>query len=455
MSIEHVPMRVACLLFVLAAGCSEKRNPDKCLDGHCPDPAKPFCDEGGEIGGEPGACVAVECAPGEFAACRDDRAVMCNNTGDNYDLVECIDGCSEAVGGCGCTTADCEKHVIPKYLPASICNELAAAADLRISQDATLDVTNALNCSSVVTQTSGPEICVVRAGSITVESGSTFKIGTLLSSATDTRAVALVADRDVRIDGIIDVSADLNKNGPGGGTTSSGANALIPDGGGGAGGKTAGAPGGTATASGGAANGGAATTNPTVLNQLRGGARAFQTQGSNNVAGGGGGALTIVSCRGTVSIAGLIDAGGGGGISGLRNSISGDPYSAGGGGAGGTLVLQGMMVRVTGLFYANGGSGGGGSFEFIPTFNGEDGTRSLTAAQGAMGNAGGGRGGDGGVGLIAPTPGALPTTSGQPAGAGGGSVGFFLTLTPEGVTPVVTPLMASPAFEENGTVLTN
>jgi hypothetical protein len=122
MSIEHAHMRVAFL--ILAAGCAEKRNPDVCLDGHCPDPSKPFCDEGGEIDGEPGACVAVTCTAGEFAACRDDRALMCNATGDNYDVVQCSDGCSDASAGCNECAATGENcgpkaptYILPKYLP--------------------------------------------------------------------------------------------------------------------------------------------------------------------------------------------------------------------------------------------------------------------------------------------------------------------------------------------------
>ena len=43
--------------------------------------------------------------------------------------------------------------------------------------------------------------------------------------------------------------------------------------------------------------------------------------------------------------------------------------------------------------------------------------------------------------------------SGDPGG-GGGSTGFFQTYTPTGVSPVLTPIAASPPFETNRNVPT-
>ncbi|MDB4962750.1 MAG: hypothetical protein JWP01_2749 [Myxococcales bacterium] len=84
-------------------------NPRSCADGSCGDPALPFCDVDGALGGTPDTCIAVACTPSEHAACRDDVDVRCNADGTNYDLVQCSLGCSDAVDGCvTCqTNAEC------------------------------------------------------------------------------------------------------------------------------------------------------------------------------------------------------------------------------------------------------------------------------------------------------------------------------------------------------------
>jgi hypothetical protein len=70
-----------------------------CAAGACTDPAYPFCDTGGEIGGTPMTCVAVTCTPGEFAACRGSAAEFaCNSTATGYELVQCAKGCDSATG---------------------------------------------------------------------------------------------------------------------------------------------------------------------------------------------------------------------------------------------------------------------------------------------------------------------------------------------------------------------
>jgi hypothetical protein len=84
-------------------------NPRSCADGSCGDPALPFCDVDGALGGTPDTCIAVACTPDEHAACRGDLDVRCNADGTNYDLVQCPLGCSDALAGCvPCqTNADC------------------------------------------------------------------------------------------------------------------------------------------------------------------------------------------------------------------------------------------------------------------------------------------------------------------------------------------------------------
>jgi hypothetical protein len=92
------------LFVIFACACSFPRpadvvDPKNCADGICRDPAHPFCDVGGEIGGAPLTCVAVACAPGELAACRADTELTCNTFGTGYDVIQCERGC-DPVAGC-------------------------------------------------------------------------------------------------------------------------------------------------------------------------------------------------------------------------------------------------------------------------------------------------------------------------------------------------------------------
>ncbi len=112
-------MQWTCLVVIVAVvGCGSTPNPLSCLDGSCTDPQYPYCDVEGFFE-EPGTCIAVTCTAGEFKGCRDDRAITCNATGNNFDLVDCPNGCDE--NGCippsqiDCTTnAQCSN-------PAPIC----------------------------------------------------------------------------------------------------------------------------------------------------------------------------------------------------------------------------------------------------------------------------------------------------------------------------------------------
>jgi hypothetical protein len=326
----------------------------------------------------------------------------------------------------------------------------------------TLDTDEDANCTGgVIDQATGPDICVIRHDSITLESAATL-------TARGSRALALVADHEVAVRGTLDVSADGLINGPGGGLVKSGGVGVVPDGSGGAGFKTFGGDGGNDVENGGANNGGpAATMNPALLVELVGGTQGRPYVGScvNDATcghpGGAGGALAIISCRGPVTISGLIDAGGGGGDPGTDNFDTPFPGPGGAGGSGGYIVLQGMSVAVTGELYANGGGGGAGHpsarCDSGGSGCGSDATRSATdPARGGQPYGGSGAGGNGGREGAAPTFGwkrsMMPyaTTS----GGGGGSTGFIQSYTPSGVSPTVTPREVSPAFEPNLTAQT-
>ena len=92
--------RCGVFLVLVLAACTKANPAAHCQSGTCTDPKFPFCDVNGIVGGEPGACVAVSCAAGAFAECRDNAEVRCNAMGDNYEVVQCERGCDAAADGC-------------------------------------------------------------------------------------------------------------------------------------------------------------------------------------------------------------------------------------------------------------------------------------------------------------------------------------------------------------------
>jgi hypothetical protein len=433
-------MRLLLLLaVVVAAGCT-KPNPASCADGHCSDPARPFCDVDGTIGGEANTCISVGCTPNEFVECRQDSALTCNAAGTNYDLLQCEFGCGET--GCKdpppCTTPECEKHIIPKYLP-TICNTLAAEPSLDITTNTQLN-TGSVNCTKLVAQTGAPEICVMHYQTITIGSTPTTEY-----HAYGPRVLALVADYELLVKGVLDIGATA---GQGPGATVQQANVASSNAGyGGVGNQTPGGAGATISTNGGGGNGGAAVASPDTSTLLVAGML------SGASAKGGGGA-TLISCRGKVTIEGIIDANGGGGTSGYTDPIGGTYSQARGGGSGGNVIIQGMAIDISGKMFANGGGGGGGG----GTLNAQDGSPGTrSTAGGGVGGAGddGAQGGRGASGLAGATSGTKGSGGG---GGGGGGTGWFLTYTPAGVTPNVAFIPApefSPPLEPNHTIQTN
>jgi hypothetical protein len=448
-SVRMVGVKLAILGVLVAVGCTRTNPAAFCADGTCSDPNFAYCDVDGAVSGEPGMCIAVTCTPGEVKQCHDGAAMTCNAGGNGYEDVACDLGCAET------PTAHC-KYLQPKYMP-DICDAHAPKTSLTLSGVGSLDPNLDASCDEVIAQAGGPGVCVVRAGTITIASSANLKV--LGTTDATGRAIAFVADEQIRVDGAIEAGGHLGVNGPAGGTYASGG---LPNGstlgaGGGAGGATSGAPGATQTRTsggtdGGASNGGAAVMNPALLASFIGGG----SSGAIGPAfmGGGGGALMFVSCHGEVAIAGTINAGGGGGggAAGIAETIF--AFIAHGGGAGGNVVIQGVSVDVTGQVFANGGAGGGGwqstGAQGMP---GADGT--LSDASGAAGGnvvGGSGHGGMGGYKDNIPTQGTHPTANETGAGGGGGSVGFLQTYTPSGVPATLTPAHVSPAFQPNGVV---
>ncbi len=442
------------------------------------EPAEPSCPAG----------QTCTCTAGSFLGCEGDSARACNAAGNGAEVEACgAPGCNADARRCnscepdtascsaggtelehcgadglpsmsdvcslGCVvgkdpTPDHCAYLQPMFLP-DVCDAPATMTALTLSSDATIDTNITAVCTGgVVTQPGGPSICVIRYGTIEIANSVTIKVRGSL-------AVAFVADHELNMRGLLDVSADGSTNGPGGGTMISGARALRAVGGGGAGFRISGADGGSSDPAGGGGGLAGAPIDPLSPVQFVGGGRpALPTwqQSTYPVSGGGGGALTLISCRGSVTVTGTIDAGGGGGGGGRDTDLSSATQLAGGagGGAGGYVVLQGITVDVSiGGVYVNGGAGGGGcSLNGCVGTPGSDATPWGTASGGAAKDEGG-TGGNGGTRQV-PTKGLASYYS---PGGGGAAAGRVQAFVPTTGTVHISAEM-SPAFEPNRTIQT-
>lgn len=475
-------MRLMVLVSFLVA-CTKPNPAATCPEGFCIDSEFGFCDVDGAISGMPGTCIAVACTPGEFETCREDQAITCNATGDDFELSLCPFGCGTSgclacgAGETSCVSGDlyscgeggipafvesCRAGCVdderphcaylePKYAP-DICDVPATQPELVFSSSGGLDPNLDTTCTGgVIEQPGTTSLCVVHYGTIRVEPGVVVSI--LGKPKKQGRVIMFVADHDLSIEGTIDASARGPTNGPGGGVLNSGGGYGVDRGGGGAGGASMGGAGATDTLP--SNNGGLLAVNPATLQSLVGGASPPQVFDSSmnrdTSGGGGGGGVALASCRGKLSVSGVVAVNGGGGDGGddflLKHGF--------GGGAGGNVVLQALEVEVTGKLFSNGGGGGSGR-RASGTFgvNGRDGRLDLTAASGGATTAadGAGSGGSGGVGSVAPTGGLKFVINQAGNGGGGGSVGFLQVYTPANIDPTLEPMQVSPNFQPNAVV---
>lgn len=299
---------------------------------------------------------------------------------------------------------------------------------------------------------SGPELAVLRVGSLTIASSGTVR-------AVGHRPLVIVASRNVAILGMLDVSARLGDAGAGGvEPAGEGVSSAPPDditvdpGGGGAGHATAGASGGSVVGVLGGAGG--PSYGDDLLTVLTGGAAGGYGSARECApapGGAGGGALQIFAAS-TISVGelGAIYAGGGGGGGGLA-CRNGDAGGGGGGGSGGAIDLGAEVISIRGTVAAHGGGGGGagsgGTFaEGRRGADGENGLADRPARGGGEGGAYGTRGGDGGWRLLPAERGQTNFSPGN-AGGGGGAVGRIVIRTASpfvnrgtiGPTPVIVP----------------
>jgi hypothetical protein len=405
----------------------------------------------GAAGGGTPACFA--CMPGN-AMCSDANSLRLCGADGQWAISACTQGCDTDLNQCS------DGRLVPTNLPDDVC--LATNTDdYDITTDSELDSDK--GCWQVIPQGDGmPDICVFEVGKLQVREGITLRIK-------GSRAVALVATKDAKIDGVVSVSAVGVTAGPGvarsgagtGGTATSGtvSQTLLDNAAGGGGGHgTPGAAGGTAmlTCSGGnctltgGAGGGTYSNQQIVPLQggSSGGLNSVVNTTPKDAAGGGGGALQLIACRSlTLGANSVIEANGGGGSGGTFVQATGSGMGAGargdtlgggaGGGSGGAILIQAraLSVKDGAIIVANGGGGGSGAGIDGNTrangMPGADGQRSTKAAAGGRAVADSLPGGAGGA-VEAPVAGGASTRLAEAAGGGGGAVGRIRIETGSG-----------------------
>lgn len=396
-------------VLAIAIGCGTRANPAAtCSDGQCSDPAFPFCDVDGSVGGTPGTCIAVDCMPGSVAECRGSAALTCNATGDNFDPVACDFGCDPAAGCLACQPGEtvCANGAVvscdgagsetmttcplgcfadqprctdidPSNGLAMYLDMVADPPDLHITASAQLNATRgelSMNGSDVTVPTflSPPVsddlgIRVVVVHDLTIDDSLSFAGG---GSDGHGPALAIVATGAITINAPIsgygaslvscaggqgfdaaDVPNHSVASGGGGNATNGGASgAIINDS----------APG--------AAGGGVHGT--TSLVPLIGGCDAglVTTDSGNTYVGAFGGGALQLSSRVAITVSARIDVSG---SSGYTQQIqtgeqSADEISTGGGGGGG-LLLEAPVVSLTSAADLEAGGGDGAALCSTPS----------------------------------------------------------------------------------------
>lgn len=314
------------------------------------------------------------------------------------------------------------------------------APNVTIATDSVLDTT-----ARTITIGSGaptPLTNLIHSGELAVWSVGSFKLDIAVRlTLKGTRALVIVASKDVTLDGHVAAFGDKDAPGVGGAAAASGAgkgaNGAKPNsgdasGGGGAGHATAGGAGGTKGAAPGGAAGAAVNANDALLAGGSGGGHgggfgsAICSDATRGRGGVGGGAIQI-SAVGKIVLSGTggIDVGGGGGAGGCKDNGTDRYRGGGGGGAGGLVVFEsvgGIQIDLGAQIAASGGAGGEGGTSNKMGGDGQSGPFPAAVAQGGNLNSGG-RGGNGGTGAgsTATTP--EPGVANDSAGGGGGSAG--------------------------------
>ncbi len=287
-----------------------------------------------------------------------------------------------------------------------------------------IDTTTDPRCA-VYTQANGPDLCVI--------AGTTITIGDV--TATGIRPLVFVAQTQIMVQGVLDLSSHTT-----GSTMGAGANAACAPadgqtadqgGGGGAGGSfgTSGGDGGDA-----AGLGASALAPISDTSVLRGGCKggaggAGNAVGSGGYGGASGGAVALLTKGKIVTTStGAVFASGAGGGRGNPMDSTQNRGAGGGGGSGGMVVFDAPEIMTDGIVAANGGGGGGGG-DCCSAFTGADGSTSnyLVPAMGGQ-NEGGTHGGPGGAGAAGTSLALAGSSPGVGGGGGGGGGGHGLVV---------------------------
>lgn len=351
-------MRFGVGLIVLAAvGCT-KPNPHACADGVCDDPQLPFCDTQGSLGGAVNECIAVGCTPGEFAECRGDTSVVCDASGANYELQQCVRGCDATTGGC---------HIDPSNDLGQYYDMVPDPPDMEIVSgtiDTTTGTIDGVNSFPNFLVAAPPGGVAIRL--FVVRRARLVDVTVVASIGGSFPALAIIAREDISVENSIellhtpvtapgridplsedcaraDITCILASPGK-----------IVCGGMGGGGHASAGGAGGSITGTGATGAEGAKASGNETLVPLRG------SCGSGSGARGDGGGAIQLSSMTKLRILGRLDVRGEPG-SRMQAYAGTDPYwRITGGGAGGGVLLEAPIVELgpTARVLAKGGGGG-------------------------------------------------------------------------------------------------
>ena len=339
--------------------------------------------------------------------------------------------------GCATDTEQC-LDIDPHNGLATYLDMVADPPDVVLAGPATIDPATGLVFDNGL---SIPIPTFVTAGGVRVFVTNSLSVsGPLTVSPTSSLShpIAVVSHGDIVIHALIDVSARLDRSGPGGWPGNDPQHSQSDDcigrpvfagppspGGGGGGGATAGAAGGAANA----AAGGVPGVAQADFEPLHGGCAGGGSLVAGEAFGGGGGGGLQLSSRTAIRIesAGGINASGGGGVS------AGLSLGGTGGGSGGNILIEAPQVVLSGaavVISTKGGGGGGASSSTAAGGPGGDGGLNAVPAAGGSSPVGdiGGRGAVDG----APEPGGDASGGNNSGGGGGGAMGTVLFATRAG-----------------------
>ena len=159
------------------------------------------CKTNGPAAALPDADVTADATPDAAApacvasttACIGDAIVTCGADGNPTNTTQCDLGCDPSGVTPVCFVLE------PSNLAADS-RDTGAGSDLTVTSGV-MALDTGSGCDAVVTQTSGPAICVRRFATVSIAQGATLRV-------TGTRALALVATTAFTLDGTIDASAD-------------------------------------------------------------------------------------------------------------------------------------------------------------------------------------------------------------------------------------------------------